>query len=61
MITRSSDVEESDFEGFNLEQMNDRADESDINLDAVVNDDQLLVKLKFNSEQHGHKDSEGSD
>ena len=62
MITRSSDVEESDFEGFNLEQMNGSVDESDVDLDLIVNNNQLLAKFESNSdsEQHDSENSEGS-
>ena len=45
-----------------MEQINGRADESDVDLDLVVNNDQLLVKFESNSdnEQHNNENLEGS-
>ena len=54
---------ESDFEGFNLEQINGRADKSNVDLDIVVNNNQLLAKFESDSDsdQHSNENSEGSD
>ena len=62
-IMGNSDDKESDFKGFSLEQINGRADESDVDLDLVVNNDQLLTKFESDSdsEQRDNENSEGSD
>ena len=62
LIMGNSDDKESDFKGFNLEQMNGSVDESDVDLDLIVNNNQLLAKFESNSdsEQHDSENSEGS-
>ena len=49
-IMGDSEDEESDFEGFSLHQVNGDGDESDVDLDLVVNNDHVLVKFDSESE-----------
>ena len=49
-IMGDSNNKQSDFEGFTHEQVAGRDDESDIDLDLVVNSDRLLAKFESSSE-----------
>ena len=52
-IMGDSNNKQSDFEGLTHEQVAGRDDESDIDLDLVVNSDRLLAKFESSSEDSG--------